>query len=62
MFGVRNLEEVLRDFTISNRCFELAGEAGRGGAAGGLIAAGLSAAIVFAPLATLPTVTGLGYS
>jgi len=36
-----------------------AGEPGRGGAAGGLIAAGLSAAIVFAPLANIPTVAAL---
>lgn len=35
------------------------GEPGRGGAAGGLIAAGLSAAIVFAPLANIPTVAAL---
>ena len=35
------------------------GEPGRGGAAGGLVAAGLSAAIVFPPLTALPTVAGL---
>jgi len=35
------------------------GEPGRGGAAGGLVAAGLSAAIVFAPLANIPTLAGL---
>lgn len=35
------------------------GEPGRGGAAGGLIAAGLSAAIVFAPLANIPTLAAL---
>jgi hypothetical protein len=30
------------------------GELGRGGSAGGLVAAGLGAAVVFAPLQTLP--------
>ena len=35
------------------------GEKGRGGSAGTLIAAGISAAIIFAPLAALPTLAGL---
>ena len=35
------------------------GESGRGGAAGGLVAAGLGAAIIFAPLQTLPALIGL---
>ena len=35
------------------------GESGRGGAAGGLVAAGLGAAVVFAPLQTLPALIGL---
>ena len=57
MFGVET-RRGLRDLQFQIDVLT-AGEAGRGGAAGGLIAAGLSAAIVFAPLATLPTVTGL---
>ena len=35
------------------------GELGRGGSAGGLVAAGLGAAVVFAPLQTLPALLGL---
>lgn len=57
MFGVET-RRGLRDLQFQIDVLT-GGEAGRGGAAGGLIAAGLSAAIVFAPLATLPTVTGL---
>ena len=57
MFGVET-RRGLRDLQFQIDVLT-GGEAGRGGAAGGLIAAGLSAAIVFAPLATLPTVAGL---
>tara|TARA_R110002074_G_scaffold195004_1_gene361131 strand:- start:1733 stop:5140 length:3408 start_codon:yes stop_codon:yes gene_type:complete len=57
MFG-REVTQGLKDF---QRYIDLStvGEIGRGGAAGGLVAAGIAAGIVFAPLATLPTLAGL---
>ena len=57
MFG-REVTQGLKDF---QRYIDLStvGEIGRGGAAGGLVAAGIAAGIVFAPLATLPTLFGL---
>jgi len=57
MFGVET-RRGLRDLQFSIDKLT-AGEAGRGGAAGGLIAAGLSAAIVFQPLAQLPVLSAL---
>ena len=57
MFG-KEVTQGLKDF---QRYIDLStvGEIGRGGAAGGLVAAGIAAGIVFAPLATLPTLAGL---
>lgn len=57
MFG-REVTQGLKDF---QRYIDLStvGEIGRGGSAGGLVAAGIAAGIVFAPLATLPTLAGL---
>ena len=49
--GLRDLQQQIE--------FLSGGEPGKGGAAGALIAAGLSAAIVFQPLTALPTVAGL---
>ena len=49
--GLRDLQQQIDILT--------GGEPGRGGAAGGLVAAGISAAIVFQPLTALPTVAGL---
>ena len=49
--GLRDLQEQIEILT--------GGEPGKGGSAGALIAAGLSAAIVFQPLTALPTVAGL---
>jgi len=57
MFGkeiTRGLRAFQREVDVLTK-----GESGRGGAAGGLVAAGLGAAIVFAPLQTLPTLVGL---
>jgi hypothetical protein len=57
MFG-KEVTQGLKDF---QRYIDLStvGELGRGGSAGGLVAAGIAAGIVFAPLATLPTLAGL---
>jgi len=57
MFG-KEVTQGLKDF---QRYIDLStvGEIGRGGSAGGLVAAGIAAGIVFAPLATLPTLAGL---
>jgi hypothetical protein len=57
MFG-KEVTLGLKDF---QRYIDLStvGEIGRGGSAGGLVAAGIAAGIVFAPLATLPTLAGL---
>jgi len=58
MFGkevTRGLRAFQREVDVLTK-----GESGRGGAAGGLIAAGLGAAVVFAPLQTLPALIGLG--
>jgi hypothetical protein len=57
MFG-KEVTQGLKDF---QRFIDLStvGELGRGGSAGGLVAAGIAAGIVFAPLATLPTLAGL---
>ena len=57
MFGketTRGLRAFQREVDVLTK-----GELGRGGAAGGLVAAGLGAAIVFAPLQTLPALLGL---
>lgn len=57
MFGkeiTRGLRAFQREVDVLTK-----GEIGRGGSAGGLVAAGLGAAIVFAPLQTLPTLVGL---
>ena len=57
MFG-KEVTQGLKDF---QRYIDLStvGEIGRGGSAGGLVAAGIAAGVVFAPLATLPTLAGL---
>ena len=57
MFG-KEVTQGLKDF---QRYVDLStvGELGRGGSAGGLVAAGIAAGVVFAPLATLPTLAGL---
>jgi len=57
MFGkemTRGLRDFQRQVDILTK-----GEIGRGGSAGGLVAAGLGAAVVFAPLQTLPALLGL---
>ena len=57
MFGkevTRGLRAFQREIDVLTK-----GESGRGGAAGGLVAAGLGAAVVFAPLQTLPALIGL---
>jgi len=57
MFGkeiTRGLRSFQKEVDILTK-----GELGRGGSAGGLVAAGLGAAIVFAPLQTLGPLTGL---
>ena len=57
MFG-KEVTQGLKDF---QRYVDIStvGEIGRGGSAGGLVAAGIAAGVVFAPLATLPTLAGL---
>lgn len=57
MFGketTRGLRAFQKEIDILTK-----GESGRGGAAGGLVAAGIGAAVVFAPLQTLPAIVGL---
>ena len=57
MFGkevTRGLRAFQREIDVLTK-----GESGRGGSAGGLVAAGLGAAVVFAPLQTLPALLGL---
>ena len=58
MFG-KELTQGLKGFqkTVDNLT---SGEVGRGGAAGGLVAAGIGAAIILNPLATLPVIASLG--
>ena len=65
-YGDETLEAMFgKEVTIGLKSFQrevdtlTKGELGRGGAAGGLVAAGLGAAIVFAPLQTLPALLGL---
>ena len=58
MFGVE-LRKGLREFSNTIDVFTK-GEIGRGGSAGGLVAAGLSAAIIFQPLASIPLLTAVG--
>ena len=57
MFG-KETTRGLRDFQKQVDILT-AGEIGRGGSAGGLVAAGLGAAVVFAPLASLKPLLGL---
>jgi hypothetical protein len=57
MFG-KEITRGLRDFQKQVDVLTK-GEVGRGGSAGGLVAAGLGAAVVFAPLQTLPALLGL---
>jgi len=66
-YGDETLEAMFgKEITRGLRAFQkevdvlTKGEVGRGGAAGGLVAAGLGAAIVFAPLQSLPVLFGLG--
>ena len=58
MFG-RDVAKGLRNFQREVDVLTK-GESGRSGGAGGLIAAGIAASIVFAPLATLPILFSLG--
>ena len=57
MFG-RDIAKGLRNFQKEVDVLTI-GESGRSGGAGGLIAAGIAASIVFAPLSTLPVLTSL---
>ena len=57
MFGketTQSLKQLANTIDIATK-----GEVGRGAGAGGIVAAGIGASILFAPMAALPTLAGL---